>query len=157
MTDLGTMGGTLCSAFYINMSGLVVGGSTTSTSSDYHAFLLIPEDTNGDSIPDQWFRDNNVDGANDLMIDLGTLGGDYSFAQSINASGQVVGDSTFGSSIGYHAFLWENDVIWDLNGLIPQSSGWELNTAYDINDAGQIVGQGFIGGEYHGFLLTPVQ
>ena len=44
----------------------------------------------------------------------------------------------------------------DLNTLIDPLSGWELVTAWGINDAGQITGYGLIGGETHAFLLTPV-
>ena len=44
----------------------------------------------------------------------------------------------------------------DLNTLIDPLSGWELLDAADINDAGQITGQGLIGGEYHAYLLTPI-
>ena len=44
----------------------------------------------------------------------------------------------------------------DLNTLIDPLSGWELLDASDINDAGQITGQGLIGGQYHAYLLTPV-
>jgi hypothetical protein len=44
----------------------------------------------------------------------------------------------------------------DVNDLIDPLSGWELLDADDINDAGQIAGQGLIGGEYHAFLLTPI-
>ena len=44
----------------------------------------------------------------------------------------------------------------DLNTLIAPLSGWKLLDASAINDAGQITGQGLIGGEYHGYLLTPV-
>lgn len=44
----------------------------------------------------------------------------------------------------------------DLNSLIPAVSGWELQFAGSINDAGQIVGQGRINGQSHAFLLTPV-
>ena len=43
----------------------------------------------------------------------------------------------------------------DLNNLIAPSSGWILNTANGINDAGQIVGNGTINGYTRGFLLTP--
>jgi hypothetical protein len=44
----------------------------------------------------------------------------------------------------------------DLNDLIDPRFGWELIQAIGINDAGQIVGQGRIGGETHAFLMTPV-
>jgi hypothetical protein len=44
----------------------------------------------------------------------------------------------------------------DLNTLIAPLSGWELLDASAINDAGQITGQGLIGGEYHAYLLTPI-
>ena len=44
----------------------------------------------------------------------------------------------------------------DLNDLVPTGSGWVLEFADDINSSGQIVGEGFIDGEFHAFLLTPV-
>jgi probable HAF family extracellular repeat protein len=40
------------------------------------------------------------------MIDLGTLGGTYSYAITINERGQVLGYS-FTASGEFHAFLWE--------------------------------------------------
>jgi probable HAF family extracellular repeat protein len=43
----------------------------------------------------------------------------------------------------------------DLNNLIPSGSGWVLQVANGVNDGGQIVGNGTIGGQTHGFLLTP--
>ena len=43
----------------------------------------------------------------------------------------------------------------DLNGLIPPSSGWLLNIAWDVNNSGAIVGEGTVGGNVHAFLLTP--
>jgi probable HAF family extracellular repeat protein len=56
-----------------------------------------------------------------------------------------------------HAFLYTSGSgMVDLNTLIDPLSGWELLDAADINDAGQITGQGLIGGEYHAYLLTPV-
>ncbi len=45
----------------------------------------------------------------------------------------------------------------DLNSLIPAGSGWALSVARDINDAGQIVGEGVINGQQRAFLLTPVR
>ena len=46
-------------------------------------------------------------------------------------------------------------LVTDLNTLIPPDSGWELQSAEDINNAGQIVGAGTIHGQHHAFLLTP--
>src|SRR5439155_9868957 len=44
----------------------------------------------------------------------------------------------------------------DLNTLIPGGSEWTLDRAWGINDAGQIVGTGFINGiGNHGYLLVP--
>jgi len=44
----------------------------------------------------------------------------------------------------------------NLNDLINSSSGWQLYTATGINAKGQIVGQGTLNGQEHGFLLTVV-
>ena len=41
--------------------------------------------------------------------------------------------------------------------LIPQNTDWDsLDAARDINENGQIVGQGIINGETRAFLMTPV-
>jgi hypothetical protein len=39
--------------------------------------------------------------------------------------------------------------------LISPQSGWTLEFGIDINDAGQIIGNGIFNGEQRGFLLTP--
>jgi uncharacterized repeat protein (TIGR01451 family) len=56
---------------------------------------------------------------------------------------------------GESAFIYEDGVLTDLNRLLPAGSGWQLGAAIDINDAGQVVGQGMHDGEGRGFLLTP--
>jgi hypothetical protein len=43
----------------------------------------------------------------------------------------------------------------DLNNLRPAGSGWDLDYAYGINDAGQIAGVGTHNGLGRAFLLTP--
>ena len=44
------------------------------------------------------------------MRDLGTLGGTFSAAYGINASGQVVGRSNIPAQPFPHAFLWQDGV-----------------------------------------------
>jgi len=137
MTDLGTLGGSDSRAYAINNAGQVVGYANPA-GGDEHAFL--------------W-----EDGE---MLDLGTLGGSDSRANGINDSGQIVGHSYLDPpSVGYRAFLWdsENGMI-KLSDLLFDVSEWDrLQFAMDINNYGQIVGQGItVGGEAHVFLMTPV-
>lgn len=76
-------------------------------------------------------------------------------AESINNWGQIVG-YTMDNNYDLYAVLWQNDNYYLLDDLIPDDSRWEsLYWAHDINDKGQIVGEGIINGEVHGFLLSP--
>ena len=106
--------------------------------------------------------------ASGALRDLGTLPGDTSSAASkINLFGQVIGSSgntNYSSDVDHsspfkvvgRAFVWsELTGMLDLNTLIPGNSGWMLNSATDINIWGQIVGDGTLNGQPHGFLLTP--
>jgi probable HAF family extracellular repeat protein len=91
------------------------------------------------------------------MTDLGTLGGQYSYAWGINDSGQVVGEAYTTGDAAIHAFLYSGSTMTDLNTMIDPNSGWILTDASAINDAGQIAGKG-MNSRYqnHAFLLTPV-
>jgi len=56
----------------------------------------------------------------------------------------------------HRGFLWDRGSIWDLGSLIPAGSGWDyLEIGQEINEAGQIVGWGVIGGQRHAFLMSP--
>jgi probable HAF family extracellular repeat protein len=132
-TDLGTLGGQMSQAIAINASNQVVG---------------ISELPNGDS---HAFRYQlNASGGVVNRVDLGSLAGGYSIALSINDQGAIVGTS------GNRAVIWENDALSDLNTRIDPQSGWILNKATGINESGQIVGVGSLGGDpFRAFLLTP--
>ena len=95
------------------------------------------------------------------LVDLGTLnGGLSSSAADINENDEVVGSAwleTVPTSVydptSYHAFLWANSLMSDLNDALPPNPGWLLTAATAINDQGDIVGTGLRGGVAHGFLL----
>src|SRR5439155_11534564 len=54
------------------------------------------------------------------------------------------------------AFVYRDGVTSNLGLLIPPNSGWQaIYNATDINNLGQIVGWGILGGQNHAFLLTP--
>ncbi len=88
--------------------------------------------------------------------DLGVLDGDaFSEAFAVNAHDQVVGVS-FGGAAGSRAFIWQNDVLSNLNDLVDIAPD-VLQSAQDINDAGQITGRVKDGvtGEVLMFVATP--
>lgn len=88
----------------------------------------------------------------DGMLDLGTLGGQNSYAFSINASGQVVGQSETDSN-QTHAFLYSNGAMSDLGTL-----GGDFSAAWGINDAGDVAGASSLGGGFsHAFLYQNGQ
>jgi probable HAF family extracellular repeat protein len=90
------------------------------------------------------------------MTDLGTLSPfDNSLAWGINEAGQIVGASGYGSF--YHAVLFSDSAVVDLNDLVPFDPYWTLAVATAINERGQIIGYASNPiQEFHAFLLTPV-
>jgi probable HAF family extracellular repeat protein len=82
---------------------------------------------------------------------------------SINDKGEVVGNlfvpiEKDNPARQPHPFLYSDAIgMVDLNELIPVNSGWELVNANGINNTGQIVGWGRVGGATHGFLLVRKQ
>jgi probable HAF family extracellular repeat protein len=110
--------------------------------------------------------------SNGVSSNIGLLpGGLNSEASSINNRDQVVGiadkpyrtfcvDNETGRKFrciqyAQRAFLYQNNVMTDLNDLIPTNSGWDLDWALDINIRGQIVGYGMKGGLYRAYIMTP--
>ena len=129
VTTLGTLGGTSSQATAVNEGGEVVGFA--SLASGYqHAFALI----------------------GGTMTDLGTLGGS-SYAYGVNDSGEVVGYSYLADG-DQDAFLYDDGSMLDLNSLLPANSGWVVEEAFGINNAGQITGMGLFDGQLTAFLMT---
>ena len=141
-----TIGGNPLGADEINDAGEIVGAADFSSvgGSSFDAYL--------------WRKG--------VATDLGTVAGDcFSRALAINASGQIVGNS-FSSACDFsfhHAFLWENGSLVDLNDVIPAGSSLQLVATNDINDHGEIAGEGVPPGvdpsnvftQGHAFLLIP--
>lgn len=87
--------------------------------------------------------------------ELKGLDASTSYAHAINKYGKVVGDYYLDELTHSLAFLYDGTSMVDLNDLIVNDD-WLLLSAADINDHGQIVGQGVINGQTHAYLLTPV-
>jgi probable HAF family extracellular repeat protein len=91
---------------------------------------------------------------------LGILPGDgAAFATGINNRGQVVG-STFNSQGWSRGFIWQDDVMTDLNTLVSKDSNLSIIAASNINERGQISGMAMVltgpnTGKIHAILLTP--
>jgi|SRR5579871_1154275 len=69
------------------------------------------------------------------VVDLGTLGGTYSFAHGVNADGDVVGEASTADA-ATHAFLYHAGALTDL-GTLP---GGTYSVALAINASGLVVG-----------------
>jgi probable HAF family extracellular repeat protein len=147
--SISTIGGSPITADEINDAGEIVGAADFSSvgGSPFGAYLL----------------------RNGVATNVGTVSGDcFSRTIAINASAQVVGNSfTCDASAPQpfkNAFLWENGSIIDLNDVIPASSSLHLVASNDINDRGEIAGEGVppgvdpsnVNAEGHAFLLIPV-
>jgi probable HAF family extracellular repeat protein len=136
MRDLGTLGGRMSEAWGINDRGDVVGyaeldETDAEGSAVRHAFL---------------FRDGQ-------MIDLSPFGSTYSAAFAINNRGQIVGhyEDDRGRLQG---FLYHDGEIFDLRTLVDGSQERSFPFVRDINDRGQIVGDGAGPNGWHAVLLT---
>ena len=177
--DLGTLGGTVGTTFWINNRGQVVGQSNLAGDATFHAFLwsrgvLTDLGTLGGNNSTAFALNDAGEAAgrgdvpgsqthhgtlwkNGTVTDLGTPAGDpCSTANSINSQGQIVGDAGV-CLVGGRGWLWENGgPIADLNLLAIPGSGFHVGEAKLINDRGEIVCNGVLpNGDIHAILLVP--
>jgi probable HAF family extracellular repeat protein len=141
IVDLGTLGGSSTEAWAISQNGEVVGGSSLTGDLEEHAVL--------------WRKSRGKW----QVTDLGTINGfTFSFAFSINDSGQVVGISkTDPNAQGSSPFLWEDGgPMVDLNTLVRSNFGISIQGTTTINDRGEIAADGAdASGNNHALLLIP--
>jgi probable HAF family extracellular repeat protein len=113
MRDLGTLGGTIGFANWLNNAGEVAGTSDLPGDQTLHPFLW-----NGTK-----------------MIDLGTLGGANGAANWVSDSGAVAGVADVPDGT-HHAFLWKNGHMADL----PPAGNAPCSNGSAVNNLGEVVG-----------------
>jgi probable HAF family extracellular repeat protein len=117
MTDIPNgFGGTQVNPLDANNRGQLIGNATFADETTSHPFL--------------WSRGE--------FIDLGTFGGTFGDAVSINDAGAITGHAATPDS-AVHGFLWKKGVLTDIGTL----DGDDCSAGFSINSANQIVGQSF--------------
>ena len=116
---------------------------------DVVGFAGVPGDAAGNFTPPfMWTREGG-------WVFLPLLAGDIAgVATSINERRQVVGYSNDASG-NFHAWIYHNGVVTNLNDLVEPGSGLTgpLQLAFDINDQGEITGSTTTG---QAFVATPI-
>jgi probable HAF family extracellular repeat protein len=143
--DLGSFGGVAWNTpTAINNQGQIVG------------FADLPGDQDGSLNPIAfiWTKDRGIQKLLPFPGDANSL------AWGINERGQAVGQSIDASG-NSRAVLWQEGMPIDLNARIPADSPLFLTIANDINERGEIAGQGCVpaagvcSNEAPAFLLIP--
>jgi len=87
--------------------------------------------------------------ANGRAVDIGTLGGDYSFGMGISGNGDITGVAATAAG-QRHAFVYYAGSMTDLGTL-----GGTVSFGYAINRARQVAGEATIAsGGYHAFVTS---
>jgi probable HAF family extracellular repeat protein len=144
LTVIPNLGGQYAYCVGINASGSVAGYSnmpySPATIFETHAFLF----------------------KNGLLSDIDTFNTRGSIAAAVNSNDEVVGtystaDEVPGQAFEEHAFLYHSGAMYDLNTLFDATGdGWVARNATGINDAGWIIGQGWLhGGRSEPILAIP--
>lgn len=131
ITDLGTLpGNSVSKASALNDAGEAAGISETPTASIATMF------------------------SGGKATSISTLGSSVSLANAINGSGEIAGWNSYDSNPNFdpQAFLYSNGSMQNINSPSLFPSGTE---AYGINNAGEVVGTGYINSStFHAFLYS---
>lgn len=174
VVSLGTLGGNRSSALSINDFGMIVGWSMNALNVSqaflYNNGIMANLGVNGGSVASGINNSGQIIGyshslygptetsflySGGVMKDIGSWGGSQTRANGINDKGQIVGYSSTPDEV-ISAFLYDNQVMTNLNDLIDSTLGWNLITANSINEFGDIVGTGTLNGQYRAFLLNSI-
>jgi probable HAF family extracellular repeat protein len=137
----------------INLGNLGANVWNTPVSLNNHGQVVgFANNTANNSLAFLWTKESGK------MRPLPFVGNDNSsVAYDINEKGQIVGISNGGTEpFGARAFLYEDGMMMDLNGLVQGESSLYLFLAQGINDQGEIVGTAIdASGAQVGFLAVP--
>ncbi len=170
LIDLGVLpGGQYSSGTAINNAGQITGWSYTAGATKPRAFLYNPGtaladlgqglDSTGNAINSQghiagqWAGHAAVYSPRTGVTRIPGLDDVISDAKSINSLGQVAG--VYSSAGATNVYVYSpGGTATDLNALLPANSGWQIKTAWSINDSGQVTGDGLHNGASHAYLLN---
>jgi probable HAF family extracellular repeat protein len=151
---------TLADPVMVPLSGPYSAGSARASNDAGHVTGWVSNNV------DSWGHAFVHDGV--TITDLGAIPGkSYSIGTGINGFDHVVGYA-FGEWIDtdccgriwsnsiHRAYFHDGTAGINLNDELPESSGWILSQATDINDAGLITGTGTRDGLGRAFLLMPL-
>jgi len=155
ITDLGGFGGRWTSAEDINNLGVVVGKGSNEPNNDWSPYLFRWEDGIFAEIPtpSEWWAPG---------------GGCYKFVEDVGGLNDLGQITLTVKGAGFsHGFILDGDYFGDLNDLFVSVWSGVITQAADINNLGQIVGQGWrveglhpLSGEPRwigsALLLTPI-
>jgi len=176
MTDLRTLGGSsgVSDARAINNAGTIVGGSSYTVGGMVRAVIWVhgsildisqgmqsdATDINdsGDVVGTLTAIGRAYLWHNGTMQMLGTLpGGTSSYASGINNRGEIVGTGYISTTnrLQYHAFIYRDGNMFDINNLVSTNSGYVMANAFGINNSDQILcwGTADDGISFHTFIV----
>ena len=105
-------------------------------------------------VPGVWDSKQPSLGFTEIPLPVGFVGGN---ANGMNDFGVIVGTCSNRQTGQQSAYIYQNGASTDLNTLIPPNSAWHLVSANDINNRGEITGDGLLYNVPRAFVLSVPQ